>query len=137
MKKHIFALFIALSMVLSCAGIQINQNAELASIQSVAAITGYKVGKNNQHLIDPISVQAQALLEATKGEPGVIQSLIKQSVPLLLSVVNDPAAQAAITGLVAMVEVKEDIQAKAENMAKIQVALKGFINGLQMAREAK
>ena len=134
MKRIYFALIPLLIFALAgCSMLQVKPDTELVAIQSAASIAGYEVGKNNPQLIGPILTHAQALLEASKGDPVKFNTLIADALPLLLTNVKNPPAIAAISGLLGMVEIKSDLQKQTANMAKIQAALQGFIIGLQMA----
>jgi len=135
--KRIFALIVAFLMLFALAGcsmIQVKPDTEIAAIQSAASIAGYEVGKNNPQLIGPILTHAQALLEASKGDPITFNTLIADALPLLLTNVKNPPAIAAVNGLLGMVEIKSDLQKQTANMAKIQAALQGFVIGLKMAQ---
>ncbi len=133
MKRIYFALIPLLIFALAgCSMLQVKPDTELVAIQSAASIAGYEVGKNNPQLI-AILTHAQALLEASKGDPVKFNTLIADALPLLLTNVKNPPAIAAISGVLGMVEIKSDLQKQTANMAKIQAALQGFIIGLQMA----
>lgn len=133
MKKLFAILFLLIFVVTGCSAIQVKPDSEIVAIQSAASVAGYEVGKNNPQLIGPILTHSQALLEASKGDPINFNTLIADALPLLLTNVQNPPAIAAVNGLLAMVEIKGNLEKQAENMAKIQAALQGFIVGLQMA----
>ncbi len=133
MKKLFAILFLLIFVVAGCSTIQFKPDTEIVAIQSAASVAGYEVGKNNPQLIGPILTHSQALLEASKGDAVTFKTLIGEALPLLLTNVNNPPAIAAINGLLAMVEIKGNLEKQAENMARIQAALQGFIIGLQMA----
>jgi len=137
MKKLFAILFLLIFVVTGCSAIQVKPDSEIVAIQSAASVAGYEVGKNNPQLIGPILTHAQALLEASKGDPVKFNTLIADALPLLLTNVKNPPAIAAISGLLGMVEIKSDLQRQTANMAKIQAAMQGFILGLQMAAPGK
>lgn len=134
MKKIYFALIPLLIFALAgCSMLQVKPDSEIVAIQSAASVAGYEVGKNNPQLIGPILTHAQALLEASKGDPVKFNLLIGEALPLLLTNVKNPPAIAAVSALLEMVEIKSNLNRQAANMAKIQAAIQGFIIGLQMA----
>lgn len=134
MKKAslIFAALFLFSII-GCSTIQINPSSEIATIKAAATVAGYEVGKNNPALISPILTHAQALLEASKGDAVNFQTLFADALPLLVSVIKDPPAVAAIQGVATMIDIRTDITKLQTDKVKIQAAIQGFIIGLQMA----